>query len=450
MSEVVYNNTPKGVGADGNADVPSAYLVRKLICVNQNGVAIDISPLVVSFTITEELFSPIVVLNLKVRDTVNFFEDFSLNGQEVIQLELDHITKTAEVRHLKLEFNVKEYPNYQKTASEPNVQEYNIVAVSKFAYSSMLQRISRSVKGNPVDNISRIFKDDLDVPVTVKGVCSSTFDGIITIQSPMKAAEWLRMKAFDVAGSPFFIYSNISTDGVILNSLSELWSKRNEVFRKYQYRQYFANPINSPESYNEQAIRILDMRSNIKLDKLTAATQGGFASTTRITDIATKSFSEMLSSNTSPDDKTSMSNPFSTNGNILLGPKSGGLKSLTDLPGASISNISTNTQANYQGNPNSSTGPVADNIARAKSFYANSDSVSHQIMVYGDFNLNPGKKIVIEIPKSINPADYAKNKGMPNDDELDKSMSGEYVIAVVAHSFSDGLYVAKAKIIRQS
>lgn len=447
MNQTVNKNTPKGIGADGVAEVPSAYLVRKLECVNQNGATIDISALVQSFTITEELFSPIVVMNLRIRDNINFFEDFSLNGQEQINVQLDHLPKGKEARRISLTFAVKEYPNYQKTASEPNIQEYNIVAVSPFGYESMLTRISRSVKGNPLDGITKIFNTDLSVPTKINGTCVSVFDGIITIQSPLKAVEWLRSKSFDVSGSPFFIYSNISAKNVLISSLSDIWSSSNKSIRTYHYRQFLASDAQSPEAYEENATRILGMQSNIKLDKLSQATRGGFASKTSLTDVATKTFSETVFNYSNDEvvkkNRVSLKEVFSPNKTFSFGtsPK----KSLGDLADASISNVSTNSSANYGGNPNSSSGPVQDNISRAKSYYANLDAVSHQIQVYGDFNLNPGKRITIKIPKSID-----ASQDNTRDQPLDLSMSGDYIVGVVAHSFSGGIYTAKAKIIKDS
>lgn len=451
--KVQFRNTPKGVGADGQADIPSAYTVRKFLCINSEGAAFDIQALVTSFTITEELFSPVVVLNLKVRDTINFFEDFALIGQERIIIELERFNKKekSRVTRIAMSFAVKEYPNYTKTAAEPNVQEYNIIAVSEFAYSSMLQRLSRSVKGNPIDGIKKIFNDDLNISFENKSVCASTFDGIITIQSPLKAIEWLRSKAFDSSGAPFFIYSTISTNKVYASSLSDLWANKNEVFRTYQYRQLLHNRVGTEEFYAENATRVLNMQSNIKLDKLDQATKGGFASKTNVTDVTGKTFTEIVfdysKDSVVSNNRIDLKSPFSASKSLIVGNKSSGGKSLSDLSNASISNLSANTAANYAGNQNSSSGPMRDNISRAKSYYANLDAVSHSIAVYGEFELNPGRKIRLEIPKAVDMAQYG---GSDPDDILDKSMSGVYLIAVTAHTFSEGIYTSRLRLIKDS
>lgn len=450
-NNTIFTNTPKGIGADGVADFPSAYKIVKLQCENQNGDKFDISRIVTSFTITEELFSPIIVLNLKIRDTINFFEDFSINGQEKIEIELERDTsKEKKKSSIKLKFSVKEYPNYQKTASEPNVQEYNVIAISEFGYNSMLTRISRSVKGNPVDNITKIFRDDLNVSVDKQSSCVSTFDGIITIQSPLKAIEWLRSKSFDSNGAPFFVFSTISNSKVVIQCLTDMWASSNSIFKTYEYRQFLYNKVGAPDFYTENATRVLDMRSNIKLDKLTQASKGGFASKTNVTDIANKTFSEIVfdysSDATVSNNRIDTKSLFSSNKSLTIGSKSSGGKSLSDLADASISQVASNSLANYQGNQNSSSGPVKDNISRAKSYYANLEGVSHQIQVYGDFKLNPGKKIRIKIPKAVDAGTYENT----STSTLDESMSGDYIIAVASHSFSNGIYTSKLKIIKDS
>lgn len=450
-SDIINKNTPKGVGADNRAEVPSAYQIKKFDCINKDGARFDLSNLVTSFTITEDLLSPVIVLNLKIRDNINFFEDFALNGQEVIELSIDHITQESQLKTISLSFNVKEYPDYVKSAENPNVQEYSIIAVSKHGYNSMLQRISRSVKGNPINEIKKIFKNDLGQDVDINGVCSSMFDGIITIQTPLKAIEWLRNKAFDSLSSPFFTYSTISDSRIKISALSKLWSSENKIFRKYYYRQFIKNPANTNAAYQENATRIIDMKSNISLDKLKQAISGGFASVTKSTDIASKTFIE--SEFKFPSDNNflslgSVSNLFSKNSKIRLNSIDRP-KSLNELSNASITNLETNSNANYQGNQNSS-GVIQTNLSSAKTFYANMEAVSHQVIVYGDFLLNPGKKISIKIPKAVNNDKYNIQINKTNNEELDLALSGDYIVGVVSHSFSEGIYTSKLKIIKDS
>ena len=455
---VVSRNTPKGVDTN-SAVIPSAYVVDSLEIRNQYGQVKDMTTLVTSFTITEELFSPVIVLNAAIRDTINFFEDFSLNGQETLRVKLTK-TDTANVdarsRKIDMVFTVKEYPNYEKSVSSLGSQEYNLIAVSDYAYLSMLQRISRSVKGNPIDNIQNIFSKDLNVKrfnVPKLNPCITTFDGVITIQSPLKAIEWLRTKAYDAKGSPFFVYNNILDNKIICRSWFDMISARlyPSDDLPYKYSQYLLTQPGTAASYSENISRILNMKSNIKLDKLSQATSGGFANKIEVTDYSKKTFIQKLFNidTDSRIEKDRLKRQRDIRDTTVYGSamkfltKGGAIKNLTSMNDASISKLSTNTNSNSSGAPNVS-GVYEQQLGAAKSYLANMESMSHEVVVYGDFKLNPGSKIRIEVPRS----DTHNND--QSSIELDESLSGEYIVAVAVHNFSEGIYTTRIKIIRDN
>jgi hypothetical protein len=122
---------------------------------------------------------------------------------------------------------------------------------------------------------------------------------------------------------------------------------------------------------------------------------------------------------------------------------------LTNIADASRTYVSTNTNSNSSGNPNSST-LLSESLGRIKSYLSNLESLNHQMEVYGDFNLNPGRKIKINIPKSCNLEEYKKkvNLGLEDDNDVDEALSGTYMVAVAVHTFSDGVYKTTAKIMK--
>jgi hypothetical protein len=447
----VTRNTPKGVSVDGEFDgqnVPGSFFVEKMIIQNQYGATFNLQPIVKSFTLTEELFSPVIMFNARIRDNINFFEDFSLSGQEIIHL-IVHIQN--EPLPIDIKFLVKEYPNYEKTPSS-SVQEYDLLAISDFAYLSLLKKISRSVKGNVVDNIKRIFEKDLNVKtVRVGDLCASSFDGVLVIQSPLKAIEWLRQKAFDTEDAPFFIFPRISSKIITITSLTRLLKRRK--YKTYQYKPQTENAPGTQEFYFENCFKILNIRSNIKLDKLKQATDGAFSNKTVVTDYAKKSF---LSKIFNRDKDTKVRNnkllenaPWGKTLNFITNGISSPPEQLTNLPDASRTIISTNSNSNSSGNPNSSA-LITGSLGRVKSYLSNMETLNHQIEIYGDYNLNPGRKIEIKVPKSCNLEEYNKkvNTNNDDDDDEDKALSGFYLVAVAVHTFNEGVYMTSAKIMK--
>lgn len=469
--QIFSQNTPKGVEND-SAVIPSAYIVKEFVILNQNGQSADIRNLVTDFNIVEEIFSPIMVLTARIRDNINFFQEFAINGQEIITLSLakkegiDPPQNHRPALSINLTFTVKEYPNYEKSTDSIAAQEYTLIAISNYAYLSALQRISRSVHGNTMNNIVDIFKRDLGLPnedlrpATDQYQCVSQFDGVITIQSPLKAIEWLRKKSFDSKGAPFFVYNTITDNRILMKSWSSMIDDSNrypDSDFKYKFKPYVSSLPLSQQSYFENMSRILSMRSNIRLDKLAQATAGGFYNTVEITDFGTKTFIEKIFNAT--DDNTVKNNRLKRSfsnfkfsdwgkafGFLSGSPQSQHPLNLVKNPeNASISEISTVSGSNNASNVYES------NLNAVKSYLANIESQTHEITVFGDFALNPGKKIEIEIPKAANIDEYKTNiKPDSGSDFIDTSLSGEYIVAVAVHNFSNGFYTTRAKIIRDN
>jgi len=454
----VVRNTPKGaINENEYQNVPGTFFIQQMLIQNQKGVVVDLRPLVTSFTLTEELFSPVIMFNARIRDNINFFEDFAISGQEIIHLILhkpiyNSIRGKMESIKVDIKFLVKEYPNYVKTP-QSSIQEYDLVAISDFAYLSLLKRISRSVKGNVVDNIVKIFEKDLNVKTTVVlQPCTSSFDGVLVIQSPLKAIEWLRKKAYDADNSPFFVFPRLGQPNIIITSLANLFRKKE--YKEYYYRPHANGTVpNTRDAFNESMTKIINIKSNIKLDKLKQANEGAFASKTVITDYAKKSFFEKIF-NRDKDIKLNKNklienSPWGKTLNFIINGITSKPESLTNIPDASRTTVSTNSNSNSSGNPNSST-LLSENLGHLKSYLSNIDSVNHQIEVYGDFKLNPGRKIKINIPKSCNLEQYKKkvNTHLEGDNDVDKALSGTYLVAVSVHTFSDGVYKTSAKIMK--
>jgi len=185
----VYKNISKLFDSEGNPLVPSAYSMEAFVLINSDGNERDITKLVTSFNIIEELFSPVLICNINIRDDENLFEEHGLSGQEKLKIKVavaPYPGAGAEEKMLSLEFFVKEYPNFRKTIDALNVQEYSMVAISSFAYISQLTRISKAIpspagnsQGNPILEIKEIFEENLLFAPSILGSITNFADVII-------------------------------------------------------------------------------------------------------------------------------------------------------------------------------------------------------------------------------------------------------------------------------
>ena len=434
-------NTPKTGYAGDNSGVktPGAFKVVNMVMINSKGKTKDLKALnlVDSFTITTELFSPVVTFTATIRDNENFIDTFDICGQEIIEVEIDPVNIGKAIIQT---FYVKEYVNYTKTLDFPNTQIYSLVAISEFAYRSSLMNICRPVdkEKTVAQNIETIFIDDLSLKeFAVDGDVSTKFEGIINIQRPLKAAEWLRSRCFEEDGSPFFLYSDVTQQGKVylsswksLNNAPVLYKKPKNSFR---YRQQSEKTPGTAEHTREERSRILSMSSNIKFDRLASANAGAYASRLNVTDYASKAYYTLDFKTKATKDWTPQKYKIKNREGVEE------TKPMHEISSANIASIQINTAINPDGKGNSVTAALYPNISKGNAFIARLNEINHEIVVYGDSALNPGVKIDLEVPKALRDrTEYVE----------DPVVSGTFMITVAAHVFSNGIYTNKLKLVR--
>jgi hypothetical protein len=481
MSTTSYINAPKQ-GSDDSQKIPGRFYVEYMYMefpnVTGDNNKIDIREIVTSFNITAEIFSPILTLSGSIRDTNNKLGKFlilnelgnNLTGQEKIHLKIS-AGYDDEQKEIIQRFAVKEYPNYIKTLDFPNNQIFTFVAVSEFAYTDRLMKICRPVKQNTFANIEKIFKEDLGLAeVKLEGDGQepvSKFDGLITIQSPLSAAEWLRSRSFDDDQSPFFLYNKVTypdndAGTVYFASFSKLAKAQRSpsIDLTYKYRQPINDKVGSDKAYEEEQTRILSMTSNLKLDRLKTALEGGYSNRLNVTDFAAKTYYTLdyTTEESKPYRVGEMSVvPWKSNKYKVDGALNDG-KTLHDIPESSISGVQINFAPTY-GDPstaltNSVTSSLAQNIQRTKSFIARMNEYDHEIIVYGKTRLNPGTILSLEVPtvQPYNPnaseEDLAIDRKIVERAPLDATASGRHLITVASHNFVDGVYTCKLKLFK--
>jgi hypothetical protein len=369
-------------------------------------------------------------------------ETFKIEGHETIRLTLTRKNQSfGSSLPIDLNFVVVEYPTYNRDEDDWNTQIYTVVAISEYAYLSGLKKISRAVSGKTDDIIVKVLTNDLNFPksrIITKGVVTSRFNGIITTQSPLSAVRWLAQRTFDANSSPFFVHSTISTGNIMIASYVDLIAEKS--YGKYVYEKTAKSGSHDSQDYAERAQKILQLKSILSLNKLQQAQNGGFASLANYTDIATKThYVRNFSLN-----ETSGSSPFSSGIKFYTNQPTDNPVALNQLAGASIKHVPMNSLSQGLTLDNPIAGGYAQAINRAQAYMTNSETYAHDIVLHGNFELNPGRMIDVEIPKSI--TEITGNSGS----QRDAYLSGKYLIRSTVHSFDHGVYTTALKIIRNS
>ena len=431
---------------------PGAYNIDRIVLTTHDGKKYDIENIVVKLNITESLYSANIIAQISIKDTANFFESTPLIGQEKIKIVIitnPNTNGSASTKKIDLDFIVTEYPLYASAKAE-HTNIYNIACVSDHAYYSRLTKISRSFTNTTDQEIKKIITEDLGFTggMEVNGTSESRMKGIIQWQTPLEAAEWLRSKTYDEAFSPFFLYHSLDNK-IRLSSLHNLMTAK-EYHTYFDTREFSYEPY-TEEDYDERVSRILDVASNLKLGKVYQGANGGWASENNYLDYSYKTYTKYdynyendFNQGLTLNQKTPLSTQFDVNEETLnLMPQS-------HLEHVSVNNLS-------YGEENLNYNKLKENTnGKMRAIEEALETVSHDIKLFGDFDLNPGTVINLKFPKAVDPAimkDFLagmKNKPTSHADLFDQHLSGRHLITSVNHIFEDGMYFSEVRVKKDS
>jgi hypothetical protein len=426
---------------EGYSIQPQAFKINEITLTNYLGEEIIINNMVSEVKIRESIYLPSLILEISLGDAINFFEMYGLSGQEQIKIDFQKISihNTEIVQKIQLNFYVAEYSAYVKSPNNASIQAYTIKGISPFAYNSKFQKISRAYTNNSTAEIAKILKNDLyEDNFVINGLDATTHTGIINIQEPLSAIEYLRKTAFDDKGAPFYVYQKLN--GTIhVDSLTHLNDENsNPVQSKLLFLKGYKSVPNSPEDYKERAQRILDTKSNLEMSKIFQANEGAFASNNYTLDIKTKQYSNKQYNYDSENNAVLRNNCLSGDRYVYSQAFKIGRdnkNSINVLPEAHQEFIATNSGA--FGSSNTYNGDMSENIEKLNSYTALQDSISQTINICGSFVINAGSKVNLVYPRAIEAEGYKSiNPDAFDTVNKDEIMSGNYLVVSAIHTFS--------------
>ena len=424
----------------GNSTKSSSYEYVGIEMTNVEGITKDIKGMVGFIKIHESLFSPSLVMEMGIRDEANFFEEFNITGNETIEIEIE--TQALDITQtIKHTFFVTEYNDFLK-GEDAQVQVYTLTAISEFAYIAPLKTISRAVRGTTTSIIKKIFNEDLNHKrLIVKGKPQSSFDGIITIDNPLRAALKILKQSFDSHNTPYMMYQQLNGK-VYLSPLSYLADPdENPIYKTLQYKTSIESNPGTFEEYYERSTTMQDLKSQISVAPSYQAKQGVYASENRYIDIGNKTYRKHIfnaKDHILPENTISKRLNTSDTQEVSDKRSAETASPFEKIPGAHIRYQYVNSFA-FDGFE-SITALAEKNQHLSRSYKTAYDTVTHTFNLLGDPLLNPGRSVELLFPKSTDPQTYKESTGKSNTEEFDKLLSGNYLIFQTTHTFSDSVY----------
>ena len=433
------SNAPYNISStEGTGAIPSAFKIKDIELVNHEGKSYFITSIVVEFTLSESIYSTTTVCKLTIRDSNDLFNDFKLTGQEIVRITLLRDGIDDSEKEINIEFYVTEYPLYGR-GDEKHTQIYKLTAISKHNYTSNFKRISRKIEGLTSGIIKNIFKSDLSTEIQIDDEPITRFKGIINTQSPLSAVEWLRKKTYDDKKAPYYIFQTL--DGIV-HMKSHTSLVKQKPYMTYYDGKGFNYAENDPEGYLQKRHRIIEIASDLKLGKIFQGKSGAYASENFYLDIANKTFTSTKFSYNKRIRKNSLGKEEPISNQFKINEE----ETIDKMYDAHHEYISTNSYAFNEYNYNEL---KKESAGITQGYTENMDTMSHQLTLFGDLNLNAGTVIEVKIPRAIDPA--IQNRFLRNSSGMyDDYLSGKYIITSAIHTFKDGKYYTNVKVKRDS
>ncbi len=219
----------------------------------------DIQRLIASFQIFEHIDNPYLTAEVVFADTNNIVQDIDFQGGEKLTLSLAQSEEVNEGNFITKEFLIDRIEKIVKV--DEAAESVMIHCTEYHTFKSSLQNISRSYTGSPGSIISKIMSEYLDRELLVLGdELINDLKVIIPNLNPIEASNWLKSRALSQTGMPYYLYSVLGTENLIMRDLGSILSDPvlNTAVPFIYAPSLDTNPVVSTKHYNILNFKIAD------------------------------------------------------------------------------------------------------------------------------------------------------------------------------------------------
>ena len=198
---------------------------------------LDIINVISDFEVYEHIDKPYLTGKLVVLDTQRIYERFDFQGGETFTVQIQRGQNEA-IEPIKKTFIIDEVLHVSK-ANETS-QALVLHLIEDIGFIDTLENINKVYKGQPLDIITKIAKEYLkkEVASNAEDEVQNSMNVIVPNLSPIEAMTWIKNRAVNKDGYPFFLFSSFALDKLLFFDLGSILSQ---------------NPINpdTPYTYSQ-------------------------------------------------------------------------------------------------------------------------------------------------------------------------------------------------------
>ena len=223
----------------------SEYNILKAeITSDRTEIGIDIKNVITDLTIYEHIEKPYLTAKIVFTDQHNIVQDIDFQGGEKISLKLVHSEEKETGFEISKEFVIDNIENIVKADERSETVMINCTEYHMF--ESTVLNVNKVYTGSASSMIRKILRDFLDKSVAITSDDSvSDMKVIVPNMHPIEACMWLKQRMTSVDGMPYYFFSAMGVDNLILKDLGTILDEKTPINTERPY--IYAPSVNSDE-----------------------------------------------------------------------------------------------------------------------------------------------------------------------------------------------------------
>ena len=206
----------------------SEYQISSAVLSNSgrnNDISFDIKNLISSFQIFEHIEKPYLTAEFNIVDNVNLIQGYDFQGGEKLTIDIVQSEERNDGTSIVKEFLIDRIE--EVTRADEVIDSIVFHCIEYHSFKSSLQNISRSYTGTTGSIITKIMSEYLDRDLlTLGNEGTGNIKVIIPNLNPIEAALWLKNRSVSNIGMPYYIFSVLGTNNLIMKDLGTIMSEQ--------------------------------------------------------------------------------------------------------------------------------------------------------------------------------------------------------------------------------
>jgi len=227
----------------------SQYRIKEFIISSERfpNQSLEINPvLITELNIFENIEYPYLTANVLIKDDTGIRSAFGIYGNEQVDITLEG-PAGSDIPSITKTFMITKVEESSKVTDRESMDLYTMI--EKHAYLNYIQKVSKKFEGKGENIIEKILNNYFNMNYQTKSLQPSlqpAFRYIVPYLTPLDAIEIIRDRITSPQGTPFFLYSTLRSDELILNDFETMFSSKPwNIFREGNEYVYSAANTNS-------------------------------------------------------------------------------------------------------------------------------------------------------------------------------------------------------------